>query len=85
VKPYVDDGCVRTFNANVNHGDLVWHRDKEDREITVLSGSGWKFQFDNQLPFDIEEGMCFFVPCMTYHRIIRGETNLTISIQRVWQ
>ena len=41
---------IRTFPADVDEMDLIWHADKENRIITVLEGNGWKFQFDEELP-----------------------------------
>ena len=37
---------IRTFSADVDEMDLIWHADKENRIITVIEGNGWKFQFD---------------------------------------
>ena len=39
----------------VNESELVWHRDKKDREVTVLDGIGWKLQFENQIPTSLEK------------------------------
>jgi len=84
LKPYVDlqDG-IRIFKSYVEEHELVWHRDKEDREIAVMEGSGWKFQFDDKMPFDLLPGKLFFVPQMTYHRLLKGEGDLTIKIWKV--
>ena len=54
VKPYTqtyDNGVIiRQFDEDVNDDELIWHRDKRTREITILEGDGWKLQLDNQLP-----------------------------------
>ena len=33
---------VRTFKKDVQDDELVWHRDREDREVKVIKGSGWQ-------------------------------------------
>ena len=59
-KPYADkvNGRfkTRTFESNTDSHELVWHRDKADRVITVLEGNGWMFQMDNGIPYELEEG-----------------------------
>jgi len=61
--------------------DLVWHRDEYDRNVTVLEGNDWFFQFDNQLPIKLEKDMNLFIGSMKYHRVIRGIDNLVINIK----
>ena len=39
----------RTFNKNLDSKLLVWHRDKEDREIKQISGQDWYIQFENYI------------------------------------
>lgn len=81
-KPYEDDGDLRTFYSNVKSDELVWHRDKEDREVTVLEGEGWQFQFNGSLPIELKEERKFMIPKDMYHRVIRGKTNLVLKIER---
>lgn len=85
VTPYdehTEDGMtVRHFNMTADEWDLVWHRDERDRRISVVDGHGWKFQFDNCMPFELHKGDEFFVEAMTYHRVIKGFTPLTIQIK----
>jgi hypothetical protein len=84
--PYIDDiidhTCkIRTFDPEKNAlHEYVWHRDEKDREVTVLGGEGWKIQFDNELPQNININDTFFIPKMIYHRIIPGKTKLRIKI-----
>lgn len=84
VKPYEDerDGTtiIRTFDENVIEEELVWHRDYSSREVTILEGSGWKLQLDNQLPKEMIPGQIYMIPKMMYHRIIKGEGNLKVKI-----
>ena len=46
-KPYWEDGDIREFDPSRDDAEFVWHRDKEDREIEVLEGEGWQFQYEN--------------------------------------
>ena len=79
-KPYIDDGNIRTFDVTKPSEDYVWHRDKEDRIIEVLSGEGWQLQFQNCLPFLLKEGMKFEIPEGEFHRLLKGYNNLVIRI-----
>ena len=73
--PFTDDivneWFERTFDEDVAEEEMVWHRDKRDRVITVLQGEGWQFQFDNQMPVEIEEGDVIEIPKYSYHRLIK--------------
>jgi len=79
----VDDRHIRTFSSNVDDGELVWHRDREDREITVIKAGGWSFQREDHLPFSLKNGDVFFVKKAEYHRIIKGAGDLEISIRKL--
>jgi hypothetical protein len=85
MKPYSqkNDGkyIIRTFDENIDPQELVWHRDEKTRLVEIISGDGWKFQMDNKLPIELKEGMKLKIPKETYHRIIKGETPLTIKIK----
>ncbi len=85
-KPYTDKVKgrfkTRTFESNTDSHELVWHRDKADRVITVLEGNGWFFQMDNNIPFELEEGDVLTIPKMEYHRLYKaGSNNLVIEIE----
>ena len=80
--PYTDKGEIREFDVSRDDEEYVWHRDKEDREIEIIEGEGWRFQFQNCLPWLLEEGMIFDIPEGEYHRLIRGATNLKVRIIR---
>ena len=81
-RPYKDIGVVRIFYSDVKSNELVWHRDKEDRKITVVEGEGWQFQFNGSLPFELKEGQIFDIPEGLYHRVIKGKTNLVLKIKK---
>ena len=84
VKPYTesyDNGLIiRQFDEDVNDDELIWHRDKRTREITVLEGSGWQIQLDNQLPKELQRGRLYKIPKMEYHRLIKGTGKLVVKI-----
>ena len=85
-KPYTDKkngtSRIRTFETSTDSHELVWHRDKADRVITVLEGQGWFFQMDNNVPYELKEGDTFDIPKMQYHRLYKvGSNNLIIEIK----
>ena len=73
---------IRTFPADVDEMDLIWHADKENRIITVLEGNGWKFQFDEELPIEMTDGLSISIFEGRIHRIIKGEGPLKIKLQK---
>ena len=84
-KPYSEvlenDYIIREFSSDVNESELIWHRDKKTRKVTILQGEGWKIQMDNSLPETLEEGREYHIPKMEYHRLIKGTGNLLIQIK----
>ena len=82
-KPYQDDGDLRTFYSTVDSDELVWHRDRQDRRVTVIEGEGWQFQFNGSLPIELTEGRLFEIPRDMYHRVIKGKTKLVLRIEKI--
>ena len=78
--PYTDNSNIRTFDKDVDPMSLIWHEDQEDRTIEVIEGNGWKFQFDEELPFELIENHTFDIPCGYLHRVIKGNGKLKIKI-----
>jgi quercetin dioxygenase-like cupin family protein len=76
-----DNTKIRKFTLEVDSEELVWHRDEKDRYVTILEGKDWEFQLDNELPLELKKGDRIFIPKQTYHRIIKGTTDLVIQIQ----
>ena len=74
---------LRTFPSDTKETDLKWHFDNEDREVTFLHNSDWKFQMDNQLPINVEEGLTLFIPEGEYHRIIKGTGDLKVRVKKL--
>ena len=75
------DTIIREFSSDVDSEELVWHRDRSDRYVKVLEGSGWYLQVDNQIPQKLIEGSVYFIPANNYHRVIRGKDSLVVSIK----
>ena len=82
-KPYIDkkinSSIIREFSDDIDPIELMWHRDKHDREVEILEGQNWKFQLDNLFPQKINR---IFIPKGTYHRLIKGTGRLTVKIYK---
>lgn len=71
---------VREFSNNAHHEDYSWHRDKNDRTVTVLSGAGWELQLDNELPVSLVPGLEYYIAKEIWHRVIPGQGSLKLQI-----
>lgn len=84
-KPYlqhIENNIIeRVFDKNIDSDELVWHKDKKDREVKVLQSNGWLFQMDNEIPKELKEGDTIFIPKEIFHRVIKGKGNLKIQIK----
>ena len=85
-KPYkeqINNGIkYREFDPMVESDELVWHRDRQTRIVTVLEGEGWMFQMDNEIPKEMKPGDILEMKKMEYHRLYKsGTTPLKISIK----
>jgi len=79
----IDDHIfIRTFSADVDEMDLIWHKDKENRVIKILEGNGWKFQFDEELPIEMTEGLSISIFKGRIHRVIKGHGQLKIELHK---
>ncbi len=70
---------IRKFSVDLEDDDLYWHRDREDRIISRVAGDDWFFQEDNCLPVPISSTP-IFIRKGTWHRIIKGSSDLTIEV-----
>lgn len=61
--------------------DATWHRDEANRRVTVISGEGWKLQFDDELPTVLTPGTTFDVLAQEWHRVIPGDSDLVLLIK----
>lgn len=85
MKPYkqirlTESILLREFSLSTNSQELVWHRDRCDRVIKILEGVGWQLQMDNRLPVALTPGEKYYIPANTYHRVIKGDSNLRVII-----
>lgn len=71
---------IREFKEDTDSEELVWHRDRENRDVKVLKSNGWKIQLDNQLPIYLEEGKTYFIEKFLFHRVIKGKGELVVEI-----
>lgn len=69
---------IRTFKQETDSGEMVWHRDYEDRIIESIEETDWGFQLDNQLPISISGKI--YIPKGVYHRLIKGKGDLKIKL-----
>jgi len=76
-----DNLFERVFSSDVSEDELKWHKDKENRLVEVLNDSDWYFQMDNNLPIPLNKGFKFKIPKETYHRVIKGTSDLKILIR----
>ena len=74
----IDNELVREFDESIDPIELMWHRDNEDRLISPINKTDWKFQLENNLPIDIKEEI--FIPRGVWHRIIKGTGSVKVKI-----
>lgn len=85
-KPYIEQITsesivIRTFSMNVEESELAWHWDEEDRVVTGLNISDWKFQFDNELPITFDQPI--YIKAGRIHRVIKGTNCLNVKIVKL--
>jgi len=73
---------IRTFKKDVQDNELVWHRDREDREVRVVKGNGWQFQREDRLPILLKVDDIVQIKKEEWHRIIKGRTDLIVEIRK---
>ena len=78
---YSSDTTLRHFDPSAPNHLYKWHADNEDRYIESLNENDWSFQFDNELPQSIEPGKIIYIPKGLIHRLIKGTSELSISIK----
>lgn len=78
----IKESCYeRTFSSSLKDEDLKWHWDEEDRIISPIGETDWKFQFDNSLPIDIKGEIK--IDRGKWHRIIKGSGDLKIKVIKI--
>jgi hypothetical protein len=77
-----DKTFLREFKHDVISEELIWHMDRENRVVEVLKGDNWYHQLDNELPILLEKRKEYKIPKMTYHRLIKGDSDLLIRLYK---
>ena len=79
---HIENGYhIRTFSEDVDEGELVWHRDREDRIVESIGDTDWLIQIDNELPKPLTEST--FIPKEVYHRVIKGSGDLKVRVKKL--
>jgi hypothetical protein len=78
---YNEGWYERVFKADVDSGELRWHRDREDRIIEPIEPTDWFFQKDGGLPIKIEGQI--YIPMGEWHRAIKGTGDLKVRIKKL--
>ena len=77
-----ENSSIRGFANRVDPEELKWHFDEEDRIVELIDETDWSFQFDDELPFTINETP-IHIPKGKYHRVIMGEKDLIVKVTRI--
>ncbi len=85
INPYIEheidnDVVIRTFKESTDSEDFMWHRDPEDRKVIAIEETDWEIQLDNELPVSLNKEV--FIPKETFHRLIKGKSDLKIIIKK---
>ena len=80
---FKEGSYLRTFSSDLSEEDLKWHWDQEDRIVVCEHDTNWMFQRDNELPHRFEKDTYIFIPEGQYHRIIKGEGDLTLKVKKI--
>ena len=75
---------IRKFSVKTSDDELIWHRDREDRIIKAIEGEGWMIQMDNRLPISLSRHKQIFIKKGEWHRIIKGTSNLTLEVKKIY-
>ena len=76
-----DQTKLRHFDLTTSDPLFNWHTNNEDSWIESLNENDWTFQFDNELPVSLEPGKIIQIPSGIIHRLIKGSSDLSISIK----
>jgi hypothetical protein len=72
---------TRVFKQNIEDKQLIWHKDRKDRVVKVIWGTGWKLQYDNELPTELEIGQNYYIKKENFHRLHKGNSELKLEIK----
>lgn len=77
-----ENSSIRGFTNRTDPEELKWHFDEEDRIVELIEETDWLFQFDDELPFQINEAP-IHIPKGKYHRVIAGEKDLIVKVTKI--
>jgi len=78
-----ENKVIRIFDAhNTTNSELIWHKDREDREVYIEQSKDWHLQLENEVPVKLETGQKHFIPAYTWHRLIMGKDKLIVEISK---
>jgi hypothetical protein len=80
-KSLYDKVFTRVFKQNIEDKQLIWHKDRKDRVVKVIWGTGWKLQYDNELPTELEIGQNYYIKKEQFHRLHKGNSELKLEIK----
>jgi hypothetical protein len=80
-KSIYDKVFTRVFKQNIEDKQLIWHKDRKDRVVKVIWGTGWKLQYDNELPTELEIGQNYCIKKEQFHRLHKGNGELKLEIK----
>ena len=80
-KSIYDKVFTRVFKQNIEDKQLIWHKDRKDRVVKVIWGTGWKLQYDNELPTELEIGQNYYIKKEQFHRLHKGNSDLKLEIK----
>ncbi len=76
-----ENKVIRVFDSeDTSQEELIWHQDREDREVTVEKSKDWHLQLENEIPVKLEKGQTYFIPAYTWHRLLIGKKKLIVEI-----
>ena len=72
---------TRVIKEDVEDQQLIWYKDRKDRVVKVIYGTGWKLQYDNELPTELELGKNYHINKEQFHRLHKGNSELKLEIK----
>lgn len=82
---YTQENDIRTIENHEKH--FVWHRDKYDRIVRVISGEDWFLQMETSLPKKMQKHQNMYIQKEIWHRVFctneDATNNLIISIKDI--
>ena len=78
-----ENKVIRIFDAhNTTNSELVWHKDREDREVYIEQSKDWHLQLENEVPVKLKAGQTHIIPAYTWHRLLMGKDKLIVEISK---